>query len=777
MNTMNSSRRRGQRGFTIVEALVALIIMGFGILSLAGMQAMLSRNADDAKQRTEAVRLAQEKIEQLRSYTGIASTLVGQGVVSSTALNWNALAGSTDTISTNAAYTRTWTLGGATGDPMRALTVNVGWIDRAGAAQNVALSSVLAKIDPADSGFLGFPLPLNTNLKRPKNRSLDIPIPAISLGNGQSAVRFGNSSQFVVFSDISGDVVKLCTPTGLSGTPTDAQIIAALTSANASTNGCVTINGYIVAGYIGRDSSISSDSAWSAISGGMGINTSAITRNAAGNTGITCKFGDAQDQNTGAVIEDYKYYICVIPLATPTPPLTVNGPYNWSGTIRIAGPSVWNSSGNRYYVCRYQYVATGSLTDVNQRNVQPYVQVNRSIDQQNYLIAMTDNATSTTTPTCPTSMNANNVALGVLHQDCRSASNPTGFAAACPLFGATTNYTLTYSDNSATSGTAPNDPLSPYSNGATVTVLGNPNNLARSGFHFSGWSTTADGSGTAYTEGSSFVIQANTTLYAKWTTAPTYTVKYDNNNGNGTVNDPTTYLAGATATVLSGTALSKTCNDFSGWNTAANGSGTSYAPGASLTVSANVTLYAQWAPRASYTVTYNGNGATSGTPPSATSHCAGTVVSVPGDQLQRTGYTRSVSAPWNTAANGSGTPVISTFTINSDTTLYAQWTYAKLPPPEPSWAGADPKKLTWAQIPNATSYDVLNCTVSNSNGNTLCTPTTSSSQTTLEVQPPTMNNKELRCYQVRATGSPFPASDLSVRRCIYRAANGGYQYP
>jgi len=41
--------------------------------------------------------------------------------------------------------------------------------------------------------------------------------------------------------------------------------------------------------------------------------------------------------------------------------------------------------------------------------------------------------------------------------------------------------------------------------------------------------------------------------------------------------------------------LAKTGYTFAGWNTAADGSGTSYAPGASYTSNAAVTLYAKWA--------------------------------------------------------------------------------------------------------------------------------------------------------------------------------------
>jgi type IV pilus modification protein PilV len=430
MKKMNLTGRK-QLGFSIIEALIALVIMGFGILSLASMQVGLSHSADDAKQRTEAVRLAQEKIEQFRSYTGIASTLVDPVSTSTAALNWNALVDSKpdspDRITTNTTYERTWTFGGSSDDAMRGLTVKVGWINRAGQAQTLSLSSVVSKTDPADSGFLGFPLPLNTHLKRPKNRNIDIPVTAVDMGNGQSAASFGTTGQYVVFDNISGDVVKLCIST-LTGTPTKANITSTLT--NSGISNCNDITGFIVSGYVGRDPSVSNTD-WDAIKAGLAIDYSGITRNAAGTAGITCQVGSATNQNTGETIDNYKYYRCVVPLSAPTTPPPNNGPYNWSGKIQIAGPSVWNASGNKYFVCRYQFTATNSLTDVNQRNVQPYVAVNKSISQQNYLIATTVDATGTTSPTCPSSMTVTSVSTGVLHQDCRSASN-ANHATACP---------------------------------------------------------------------------------------------------------------------------------------------------------------------------------------------------------------------------------------------------------------------------------------------------------------------------------------------------------
>lgn len=81
---------------------------------------------------------------------------------------------------------------------------------------------------------------------------------------------------------------------------------------------------------------------------------------------------------------------------------------------------------------------------------------------------------------------------------------------------APSTYSVTYNANGATSGDVPVDNTS-YSSGASVTVLGNTGNLAKTGHTFSGWNTAADGTGTNRAVGSTFNITSNTTLYAKWT--------------------------------------------------------------------------------------------------------------------------------------------------------------------------------------------------------------------------------------------------------------------
>ena len=81
-------------------------------------------------------------------------------------------------------------------------------------------------------------------------------------------------------------------------------------------------------------------------------------------------------------------------------------------------------------------------------------------------------------------------------------------------------YTITYNGNTNTGGNVPTDGSSPYTVGSTVTILGNTGTLARTGFTFSGWNTAADGSGTQYSPGNTFVINANTILYARWVAVP-----------------------------------------------------------------------------------------------------------------------------------------------------------------------------------------------------------------------------------------------------------------
>ncbi len=377
MSTLHKSLpNRPHRGFTLIEAMIAFLISSIGLFGLFSTQAMLARNADVAKQRTEGVRLAQEQIEALRAFTAI-NTTTGQAA-------WADLTTGSDSVTTNATFTRSWTVADAATDPMRRISINVSWTDRSGQAQSVSLASVVSKTNPADVGALGFPLPANGMLKRPKNRNMNIPVPAIDLGNGKSVYQL-NPGFAVVFSNDSGYVVQKCT-----------KIV--LTAADLASD-CYSYDAYIVAGYVSKDMA-----AWPA---SLGINTAQLTGlNSA--EAVSCAFGNAVDQTSGATITGYKYYLCILPVVAGT---------TWSGKLRLFGMN----SGTNYLVCRMQFAAATGVS-TNLRNVQPYVNVGESLDNQNYIIS--------TANSCPTV----STLATTLHQACASsgANNNANRATDCP---------------------------------------------------------------------------------------------------------------------------------------------------------------------------------------------------------------------------------------------------------------------------------------------------------------------------------------------------------
>ncbi|MFD0677008.1 MULTISPECIES: InlB B-repeat-containing protein [unclassified Paenibacillus] len=243
------------------------------------------------------------------------------------------------------------------------------------------------------------------------------------------------------------------------------------------------------------------------------------------------------------------------------------------------------------------------------------------------------------------------------------------------------SYTVTYNGNGATSGNVTADSGS-YAQGATVSVYGNTGNLLKTGYTFAGWNTQADGNGTTYAAGATFSMgTANVTLYAKWTANPTYTVTYrgNGNSGGSAPTDSGSYAQGVTVSVYGNTGnLVKAGYTFAGWNTQADGNGTTYTAGTTFSMAtANVTLYAKWTANPTYTVTYNGNGATSGSVPTdSSSYAQGVTVSVYGNtgNLVKTGYT---FAGWNTQADGNGTTYTAGTTFSMGTmnvTQYAKWT-------------------------------------------------------------------------------------------------------
>jgi len=139
-----------------------------------------------------------------------------------------------------------------------------------------------------------------------------------------------------------------------------------------------------------------------------------------------------------------------------------------------------------------------------------------------------------------------------------------------------TKYSVTYNGNGNTGGTAPVE------------------DLVKTNYHFTGWDTVQSGGGDSYTGSGSetFIMPAsNVILYAQWEVDTKYSVTY---NGNGNTGG-TAPVEGVTVTVLGQGSMVRDKYNFTGWNTAAGGTGTAYVETDTFTMpAANVVLYAQW---------------------------------------------------------------------------------------------------------------------------------------------------------------------------------------
>ena len=67
-----SSRRQRHTGFTLIEVLVAIVVLSFGMLGMVGLQAASLQANRDARQQSAAINLAKELAEMMRGNKDVA---------------------------------------------------------------------------------------------------------------------------------------------------------------------------------------------------------------------------------------------------------------------------------------------------------------------------------------------------------------------------------------------------------------------------------------------------------------------------------------------------------------------------------------------------------------------------------------------------------------------------------------------------------------------------------------------------------------------------------
>ncbi|NOT86282.1 MAG: hypothetical protein HOP02_16215 [Methylococcaceae bacterium] len=156
---MKKPKHSSQTGFSLIEALIAAFVVGFGMLGLAKLQSGFFSNNGESRTQMAALHFAQEKIELLRSLKSKSDFNTQLGSPSSSAISdadpdpCDPEAADSPCAGINSTLTRSWKI-----DPCpntvacRMVTIEVKWFDTKGIEQSTTLTSFIAQTEPVDSG-------------------------------------------------------------------------------------------------------------------------------------------------------------------------------------------------------------------------------------------------------------------------------------------------------------------------------------------------------------------------------------------------------------------------------------------------------------------------------------------------------------------------------------------------------------------------------------------------------------------------------------------------
>lgn len=205
-----------------------------------------------------------------------------------------------------------------------------------------------------------------------------------------------------------------------------------------------------------------------------------------------------------------------------------------------------------------------------------------------------------------------------------------------------------------------------------------PSDPTRTGYKFAGWYTSASG-GDAFDFDAA--VTGDKTAYAHWTPI-TYSITFDGNGSDGG-SMSTQSMTYDVEKALTTNAYVKSGYSFAGWNTSADGSGTSYADGQSVvnltaTDGDTIELFAQWTADPQ-SVRYDNNAEDATGTTDDTVGATDSDVAIAECGFERVGYE---FGGWNTSADGSGTAYVAgdeVTLLSGGIDLFAQWipnTYA-----------------------------------------------------------------------------------------------------
>ena len=389
--------RSDARGTSLVEAIVAMAVMAFGMLAVVGIQSTLRLNADVAKQRSEAVRIAQDAMETARGFSVINAPGADQ-----TAYADIASSAATDVagLTTNTTYRLTRTVVQHDFPPRKDVRIRVSWTDRNGDEQSIELNSIVGANDPLVALLLGA-RPNGIPLRQPLGRHEGIPSAAKSIGGGLSAFKPPSPDGGVVwiFNELTGVIVGVCN-TVVTG---QAEIT------NADVSSCIdNASGQLLSGFVRfstGDLQPTAANAENPASTALNLSIAlALTSTGHPTPSHACYAAAPTSQTLAALSLQVPYY-CVV---------FSNSNGVWSGRSSIvpqafsdAPESPWliaddaaDARLDRYRVCRYTPATSDAEAVPNRDHPRTYVDVRTPLLNQNFLVIGAGNGTQPFT--CPT---------------------------------------------------------------------------------------------------------------------------------------------------------------------------------------------------------------------------------------------------------------------------------------------------------------------------------------------------------------------------------------